>query len=171
MPPLTPPQTWALPTSLDLGFAAHKTDRSTCKTVTKWKALCDLCGEEGRLLTYANNVLFWARPGATATRVAWETSARNRRNTLASEDRLWIQLAADKGSAQMSVPCSASGLASGVPTLTGTPAHPLTRGTPAWNPVYSPPLSELEPQGLLQGKGALLWGSHFRAVFTMDILG
>lgn len=63
---------------------------------TKWKALCDLRGE-GRLSTCANNVLFWARPPAPATGVAWEASARSRQNTPASEPHVWVQLAADKG--------------------------------------------------------------------------
>lgn len=44
----------------------QNTDSNTCKTDTKWNAFCDLW-RKGSLLTYADSVLFWGKPGATAS--------------------------------------------------------------------------------------------------------
>lgn len=82
----------------------------------------------------------------------------------------WQQIKAH--SAQMSVPCSASGLGSGVPMLTATVAHLLTRRTPAGIQSTLPPLSEREPQGLLQGKGLYSGtATSGQCLLTVGVLG
>lgn len=150
------------PTSLYLGFVDRKTDSNTCKTGGEWKALCDLW-RKCRLLTYANNVLFWARPGATATRVAWETSARNTQSTPVSKPGLWVQLAADKGPLCPAV-CALLTLRPGFwsPFADHTCISATCQGRPAWSPVHSP-LSLLKGSlggWPLQGKG--FYSGHAR---------